>query len=358
MDRPEDYKKLGVNPDKIEAWEDARRGSSDSMNWEWWYFDAITDDGTAIVIQFLMKPIQYISKKGDFPAINFQITLPSGKSYNELITIPAQKCYFGKEYCDIRFGENVFRGNLHDYIIHAKTASGQEADLRLHSLSQPFRPGTAYFDFKNNGEQYYTWLCVVPKGEVTGSLILDGMKINIHGYGYHDHQWGNFVYLFGWNHWTWARQRYDDYTLTLFDMHASKASGGTHFPLVYLEDQTGEIVFSSTKSENCTVEILDEYTDELTKKFYPKKTRFTFGAGGQKLVYTLTEDKIQEAPDTSKLIKQPMKTLLSLKGLKPSCARYLATGEMDYTKQSGHSEHRKDTLIYEFMYPGKSYKSV
>lgn len=52
LDRPEDFIKLGVNPDKIEVWEDRRRVTSLEPNHcEWWYFDAILDEGQVLSIQ-------------------------------------------------------------------------------------------------------------------------------------------------------------------------------------------------------------------------------------------------------------------------------------------------------------------
>ncbi len=38
MDRPADYEKLGVNPDRVEPWEDGRRHDGRSGNFEWVVF--------------------------------------------------------------------------------------------------------------------------------------------------------------------------------------------------------------------------------------------------------------------------------------------------------------------------------
>ena len=38
MDRPEDYKKLGLDPNKVEMWEAGIRNSDDIGNNEVWYF--------------------------------------------------------------------------------------------------------------------------------------------------------------------------------------------------------------------------------------------------------------------------------------------------------------------------------
>lgn len=48
MDRPEDFKRLGINPEKVELWEEGRRVASAPGHNEVWYFDATMDDGSKI----------------------------------------------------------------------------------------------------------------------------------------------------------------------------------------------------------------------------------------------------------------------------------------------------------------------
>ena len=328
MDQPEDYRRFGLDPQKIEPWEDSRRSTPGANHWEWWYFDGIMDDGTAVVIQFFVKPAQEIRNENDVPAINFQITLPDGTHYNRLPHYAPERSSYGKEKRDVHFEESYFVGDLNEYDIHVAPTDRLSATLHIKSISKPFRPGTAYFDFDGKGDTYYTWFCAMPKGEVTGTLNIEGREVKVHGYGYHDHQWGNFLYITGWNHWTWARQRFEDYTLILFDKYAVKSMGGTHIPLCYLEDKEGNIVFSSTEAANATVSVLEEYTDQLTGKIYPKKTFYVFEKDGKKLEYMLEKTQILEAPDTTGVLGKAAKALLSLKGLNPSYTRYLADGKM------------------------------
>lgn len=355
MNTPADYERWGVNPNQVEAWEDGKRSKTAPNSWEWWYFDAIMDDGSSVVIQFLAKPAEQVRSKVDVPAINFQITTPDGVHHGAKPLYDLAKSSFGTESCDVHYEGSYFVGDLKNYDIHVEPVDGMAATLHVKSLSTPFRPGTAYFDF--GGGDYYTWFCAMPKGEVSGTIMVDGEEREVHGFGYHDHQWGNFVYLLGWNHWTWARQRFEDYTLVLFDKTASRDHNHTHMPLCYLEDKDGNLLFSNTDDSTCTVETLDEYTDEATGKPYPAKQRFTFEHDGKKLVYTLTETQIIEAPDTSKILAAPLRHILSMKGFAPSYARYMAEGEMVFTNTAtGETVERKEPLIYEFMYPGKTYK--
>ena len=48
--------RLGLNPDKVEVWEDGYRTAEEEDAFEWWYFDAQFDDGSTAVITFSTKP--------------------------------------------------------------------------------------------------------------------------------------------------------------------------------------------------------------------------------------------------------------------------------------------------------------
>jgi predicted secreted hydrolase len=77
------------------------------------------------------------------------------------------------------------------------------AALRLSSRGRPFRQGTAYFGFGDRDEDYFTWLCAVPKGDVSvsGNVTVAGVIREVRGSGYHDHQWGSSNFQLLWNRW-------------------------------------------------------------------------------------------------------------------------------------------------------------
>ena len=351
MNTPEDYKKLGVSPDKVEMWEDGRRDNDDSGHWEWWYSDAIMDDGTTVVIQFLQKSIMNVANNVANPAVSFRVTLPDGTKYEKAIVVPNEQCTYSTEKCDVRFGPHIFSGDLKEYKLYVETVDGMGADLTLTSLSKPFRPGTAYFGFD---DLYYTWLCVVPKGKITGTLTINGKKVQVNGYGYHDHQWGSIPFHFAWNHWWWARQSYEDYTLLVFNMVASRNHEFKSFPIMFIQDKEGELVFSNTEGGTC--EILEEYQCEVSGKDYPKITRFTCNNSGKDIEYTLTANKELETVDSYHAAPEAIRaTIFDKMGLRPSYTRYLASGDL-VIKDGNETIERSAELIYEFMYPGKSYK--
>ncbi|MBR6415251.1 MAG: hypothetical protein IKS22_04000 [Bacteroidales bacterium] len=70
MDSPEDFRKLGINPDKVEAWEDGRRTRTEDVGSEIWYFDGTMEDGTKYMVGFRPKSPDGMGKSVDSPHVN------------------------------------------------------------------------------------------------------------------------------------------------------------------------------------------------------------------------------------------------------------------------------------------------
>jgi hypothetical protein len=54
---PADYRRLGLSPTSIAAWEDGARTDDSAGTYEWWYFDAHLADGAKLVVTFINKDI-------------------------------------------------------------------------------------------------------------------------------------------------------------------------------------------------------------------------------------------------------------------------------------------------------------
>jgi hypothetical protein len=353
LDQPKDFERLGVNPEKVEIWEDRRRNTDTrANNWEWWYFDAILDDGSTAVVQFFTKGGAEVKLNGDHPMITVKITSPDGTHYQGKFNTKADDAFYGENQCDVRIGTNTFKGDLREYHITVDSINEISADLVLTSMSQSYRPGTAFFTFDSDDE-YYTWLCAVPKGKVNGTLTYGGKTVQVSGFGYHDHQWGSVNYLKEWNHWVWARQSFDDFSMLVFDMVSSKKTEYTRFPIVFIQDKDGNIVFENLQGVDCKV--LDEYKDnEASGKDYPKSIQYTFKNNGKQVDYSLAVKDIIEAQGI-KTIPLAMKLLMKTLKLNPSYSRYKADGKLKLMDGNTVVE-RSGELIFEFMFPGDSWK--
>lgn len=140
-DRPEDYAALSLQRDKVELSEDGLR--------EWWYFDAALPDGTVVVVQF--QTGAHIMDGRAHPTIIFQVLLPDGTKIEERRRFRPGDCTHTEGTCGTYYAGNYFRGDLTDYEIHISGGSRLACNIRLHTRSTPFRPGTGYLGLGRGG---------------------------------------------------------------------------------------------------------------------------------------------------------------------------------------------------------------
>lgn len=347
LNTPEDFERLGINLKQIEQWEDGVRDSEASNHFEWWYFDSILDDGTKVVIQFLSKNGRTFSSNEFHPTIFYKVTLPDGRQIDKEYHSSAKDIHWSKDACDVQFGANYCKGDLRHYQIHMELVDGMAADLILDSISKPYRPGTSYFQF-GEPDKYYTWLCVVPRGKVSGSITVEGQQRAVSGTGYHDHQWGSINFHKYWNHWIWARQSFGDYSMLLFDFFTSEEYNCKRFPILFIQDKNGNLVFESIDEVKCLIE--QHYTDDASGKEYPSKMLYEFENNGTRVSYHLEATKTIEKKGM-KNVPLAMRMAMKAMKLQASYFRYVATGELKFASKEKSFE-RNGTLIYEIMCPG------
>ncbi len=132
MNRPEDYEAIGVSPDHVEAWEDGRRNSDAPGCVEWWYFDAETDDGITVNVNFATNPPTMRSaESGYHPFVFYNVQFADGTCETNVIQVDASDCSLGEDACDVRMGRNYFRGDLSSYDLHVEN-SGGDVTIDLH----------------------------------------------------------------------------------------------------------------------------------------------------------------------------------------------------------------------------------
>jgi hypothetical protein len=213
----------------------------------------------------------------------------------------------------------------------------------------------------------------VPKGEVSGTVTVGGVSREVHGTGYHDHQWGNSNFWQLFNHWLWARQGFDDYSILVFDFVTAAKYGYRRIPVCFIQNADGNLVFTNTQDVSYVV--LEELRDPTSGKDCPKVSRYSFDHDGTQVVYTLTANTIIESRDAMALAPQMVRQKLGKvldglvggiavalmrwrfrrQGLQPSYTRFAATGDLQLTRD-GNTITRFGELIYEFMYPAPSYR--
>lgn len=371
MDQPEDFKKLGINPDKVEVWEDSIRNSDAPGNNEVWYFDGNFDDGSKVIIGFRPKTAAGMRTTGFQPNLNLDITRPDGKTTQEFAFASDKDSSFSRQKCDVHFGPDYCTGNFKDYDVHIEGTQSLGCDLHYHALTAPFRQGTSVIALGDNDEYYYTDLCV-PMCEINGTLTYDGRTVTVHGQGYHDHQWMNISPFQAFHHWLWGRMYTEKYIVYIYDFVCSEKFSFTRVPFFIVADKrTGRIVFET----NGNVSVHTEKEMTSVGKEFPKTSHYTFDNGDSRAQFDVTWKQILETRDTygntpanhDEAVRRAQaagvsnmdkvvggtKEQYDAAGIQPTYMRFFADGHICLTLSDGRSDTSEGTMIYEYNYVGR-----
>lgn len=359
LNRPEDYERMGIKAGQVEPWEDGVRNSDEAGSIEWWYFDTDLDDGTKIGVNFATNPVLGSQEKGYHPFVYYNIQYPDGRVANKFMLFTADDIRFGEGGCDVQIGQNRFRGNLKEYHLSVQSDEGVKMDLTLRSTSTSWRPGTAYMRLEEAGSddgRIFTWLCAVPRGEVSGTLTHDGETHEVRGMGYHDHQWATAINYRFWNRWFWGRQQTDDYVLVIFDLVSTRETGHKHVPLFFIEDKDGKLLFDNQgDTEGVTCEVLSHSTHPQNGKQMPIESLYTFRRGDITVEYRLTaKDEIVYTDHRARATAEQQAALDKM-GLYNTYSRYLAIGEFTMRRGTETLLHFEGETLYEISSQYKDY---
>lgn len=352
MDQPADFEKLGIDPNKVQTWEDGRRDTDTPGTSEVWYFDAILDDGSKAVFYFHPKSPYKLQEAGDHPDIGIFITSPEGETYGQqIIDYPAEESYFGKEKCDVKVGPHSVVGDFKDYEIHIDPVADVAADLHFHALVKPFRQGnTGIITLEDNDEYHYTDLSVV-KNQVTGTLTYNGETHEVTGSGYHDHQWINISPIVAWHHWLWGHLYTENYTVLIYDFVAAKQFDYQQIPFFgVMDNKTGEVIFQT--DGNFTHETELTLQPEI-KKHFPKTSKYTFAnADGETVTFTTEWHQELEVRNMYWGATDEVRAQYDKMGIQPGYMRYFAKGTLSF-EEDGQQVTESGDMIYEYNYGGK-----
>lgn len=370
MDQPADFVKLGIDPDKVEKWEDGIRNTGAVGNNEVWYFDGNFDDGSKVIIGFRSNTVASMRETGFAPNLNLDITRPNGETTQEFVFASMADSRMSTEQCDVHFGPDWCTGDFQDYTVHIEGTETLACDLHYHALTQPFRQGTSEIALGDNDEYFYTDLCV-PKCDVTGTLTYDGQTVTVHGRGYHDHQWMNITPFAAFHHWFWGRMYTKKYVVYLYDFVCSAQFDFKKIPFFIVADNTtGKILFQTNGKFDVTTEL------EMTSvgKRFPKVSHYVFDNGDKKASLDIKWHEILETRDTygdapadreaaeTRARQQGVTNMEKVvggtreqydaAGIQPTYMRFYASGSVTLT-QDGKSQKSDGDMIYEYNYLGK-----
>jgi len=213
---------------------------------EWWYFDAIFDNGYSAVISvvILSRGFYGIVSTGMDIYINTKLEFHLGKKYFfkefegsedfPLINVSGKQIL---KFDKIRFdktGEWVYNISLN--------IEGQKVNLQFVGTTKGYK-----------GKVLRGWYGpVLPKATVQGHLIIKGNKINVTGLGYHEHAWeiSHPITEYGW---FWGKASSKSYTLAWATLMKNRFKEKTRVAVFsqdnagYIEIDTEKINFKATK---------------------------------------------------------------------------------------------------------------
>jgi carotenoid 1,2-hydratase len=209
--------------------EDVWHQKTSPKAYEWWYFDAVSDDGRdAVVIIFLdnfvFSPQYNSSKNPKVPAVSFTYYRdgkPLYRVHNEFDEKQFQTSQT-EPFCKIGDSEFSFEkapyGSGYSLTINATLHKNRKLKANFEWLS-------IESDFLANVEKKdlsHCWNLVVPRADVTGNIEVFSKtnklkdKIQFRGTGYHDHNFDNRWLPETVDIWQWGRCHYADATVTFY----------------------------------------------------------------------------------------------------------------------------------------------
>jgi hypothetical protein len=226
-------------PEDIDIRDAAFHRSNYFYNLEWWYFEGIFENGYSIVIAFLI-----ISKQTHGQGLigvqiykdnKFYLMLHENFTFNDIIISEEFPYIKISEKCQIKFDiehYNTSREWLYNISLEFEN---NEINLFFTGLTKGYK-----------GEILRGWYSpVLPKAYVNGSIMLNDEKINVNGYGYHEHAWEIYPLIIEWG-WYWGKIVSETYTLAWAKMMNTRWWEKTRSAILS-QDQAGYININPEK---------------------------------------------------------------------------------------------------------------
>lgn len=206
-------------------------------SYEWWYFDACTDDGYTLVVifydgnPFSRKYIEHLKKNSsvqasDFPAISISLYKNNQPIFYSFEEVAAEDAEFSATMPKGKVGNSRFEASINDesaeyqIVLDQTVPNGDSihAELTFSSVKQDL---SEFSNEKRSGESDHVWNLLMPKCEANGKISLMGFneeEIVFEGIGYHDHNTGLEPMKESFREWYWGRYHTKDATLIYYLM--------------------------------------------------------------------------------------------------------------------------------------------
>lgn len=351
----EHYRALNIGTDNRApaVAEDGMRTSGAPGNWEWWYFDSHLEDGSTVVIVFYTKDFN-TPFKGMGPRITIEVDRPDGTHIERQLDFDAKVWSASDTTCDVRIGDNYFRGDLEHYEI--KVADAEiDIEVSIERTTNSWRPKTGVITFGDD-DKFFAWVVAVPQGRTQVSVKSAETTFTSSGSCYHDHNWGTVMMPKVINHWYWARAEIGPFTFIVAEIIAEAEF-----------DNVPIVVFNLARDGHT---IADEDENVTAYRTYPRfgpdspkaisdGLLFEYQEPGSDVRYEITllrKKNILVAKFLDKLIPNAIARAIVSRFTGFDGAYHRFTGEAAVRVYQGGNlaeEYTSSTAVWELMYFGK-----
>ncbi len=344
-----DYARLGLRRGPVEPWEDGMRTGGGPGSYEWWYFDAHLEDGSALVVTFYTKWL--LNPKGrEAPMIQVNLDRPGQPTLQRFVHGTPAEFTASREHCDVRLKGCYFRGDLHRYQIRVEV-DDLTVDAELVGQVPSWRQATGVTYFGAHDEHTFAWLPSVPQGTVTATIAeRGGAARTLRGIGYHDHNWGDVAMSKLLNHWYWGRAQAGSYSVIAAYLYAEKANGRAELPQILIA-KDGRIVADDASKVRLVLE--DVFVDAHSRKPVADRVIYDYAEGNgthYRVIFQRHQTLLdQRFADTVTGVKHALAVIAHVDG---AYLRFSGTVTVERYDGDRLVETASDPGIWELMYLG------
>jgi hypothetical protein len=204
---------------------------AENAHLQWWYFDAMFEDGHRLLTYFLPAFKGTIGEHpADQPYLNVVVRKPDGKIVREDRSIPPSEfckipgdfgAGFGKG-CSLTFEKGPKEGGMGCYVMKAR-AGRLGYDLRLVPDMLPWSPfgrrarmprlGMILARGSVSTRDYMHYAVFVPRGRMEGRIFLEEEAFHVQGTGYHEQGRFSFPLYEFIEAWYWLHIEHPPWTI-------------------------------------------------------------------------------------------------------------------------------------------------
>lgn len=212
---------------------DIRSVKTASGAYEWWYFDAASDDGTTecVIIFYEGNPFsrryieqQQTAEPAGFPAVSISVYHQEKPIYYSFTEFHKHNASFTEGVPALQIGGHRMEGGqegetlLFSLTLSETLPSGDYIDAELQFTGKAVPRGLITLPA---GATNHHWDIIMPRARVTGSLRCSSLSgtpcdIRFRGQGYHDHNIGSEPLKDQFTEWYWGRFHFENKTFIYY----------------------------------------------------------------------------------------------------------------------------------------------